>query len=130
MEPGLKKYIKELNIDPPFAAVVQNTLFKLIAGGNFQLNDVAEEIGVSPRTVQRWLKDEKTNFKEQVAIVQKVLALNLLQDTTLNTAEISFLIGFSSVSSFYKAFKRWTGKTVLTYRHQMILKKNGINAVI
>lgn len=130
MEPGLKKYIKELNIDPPFSAVVQNTLFKLIAGGNFQLKDVADSLGISPRTVQRWLQKEHTNFEKQLKTVRKVLALNLLQDMTLTTAEVSFLVGFDSVTGFYKAFKEWTGKTVLKYRHQMILKKNNINAAL
>lgn len=130
MEPGLKKYIKELNIDPPFSAVVQNTLFKLIAGGNFQLKNVADELGISSRTVQRWLRKEQTSFNEQLQTVQKVLALNLLQDMTLTTAEVSFLVGFSNVTSFYKSFKKWTGKTVLKYRHQMILTKNSINSTI
>ncbi|WP_158592475.1 helix-turn-helix transcriptional regulator [Lactobacillus sp. ESL0228] len=130
MEPGLKKYINDLKVDPPFKAIVQDTLFKLIAGGNFQLKDVANAIGISSRTVQRWLKNEGTNYKEQVNEVQKILALNLLQDTTLNTAEISFLVGFNNVTTFYKAFKRWTGKTVLKYRHQMIINKNSINVAI
>lgn len=128
MEPGLKKYISDLKVNPPFKAVVQNTLFKLIAGGNFQLHDVASAIGISPRTLQRWLRKEKTSFRKQVNTVQKVLALNLLQDMTLNTAEISFLVGFNNVTTFYKAFKRWTGQTVLMYRHQMILQQNSINA--
>lgn len=128
MEPGLKKYISDLKVDPPFKAIVQNTLFKLIAGGNFQLKDVANALEISPRTVQRWLKNEGTSYKEQVNEVQKILALNLLQDATLNTAEVSFLVGFNNVTTFYKAFKRWTGKTVLKYRHQMIINKNSINA--
>lgn len=130
MEPGLKKYIKELNIDPPISAVVQNTLFKLIAGGNFQVKDVANKLGISSRTLQRWLQNEGTTFKKQLSIVQKILAQNLLQDRTLNTVEVSFLVGFNSVSSFYKAFKKWTGVTVKEYRLQAILKTNSINAVI
>lgn len=122
IKPGLKQHIEDLNIDQSFSATVQNILFKLIAGGNFQLKDVADTVGISSRTMQRWLKRENTNFEEQLTIVRKVLALNLLQDITLNTAEVSFLIGFKDVTSFYKAFKKWTGITALDYRHQMMLK--------
>lgn len=128
MEPGLKKYIDELNVNPPFSAVVQNVLFKLIAGGNFQVKDVAEEIGISSRTLQRWLGKEGTTFKKELGKVQKVLSLNLLQDATMKTAEVSFLVGFTDVTSFYKAFKKWTGKTVLTYRHEVIYRKNQFNS--
>ncbi|MBA1394460.1 AraC family transcriptional regulator, partial [Lactobacillus sp. XV13L] len=84
-------------------------------------------IGISPRTLQRWLEKEGTTFEKQLVTVQKFLALNLLQDVNIDTAEVSFLVGFSNVTTFYKAFKKWTGKTVLTYRHQVIIKKNKDN---
>lgn len=122
IKPGLKQHIEDLNIDHSFSATVQNVLFKLVAGGNFQLKDVADTVGISSRTAQRWLKKENTTFEAQLKTVRKVLALNLLQDITLNTAEVSFLIGFKDVTSFYKAFKKWTGMTALNYRHKMILR--------
>ncbi|MDF7638567.1 helix-turn-helix transcriptional regulator [Lactobacillus sp. ESL0791] len=129
MQPGLQKYIEKASVKPPFSVAVQNNLFHLIVSGRFQLTDLADSMKMSPRTIQRWLKKEGTNFKEQLNFVKKVLALNLLQDPDLSTAEISFLVGFNCVSSFYKSFKKWTGKTVLNYRHQIILNKNMKKAV-
>lgn len=127
IKPGLKQHIEDLDINHTFSATVQNILFKLIAGGNFQLKDVADKVGISSRTAQRWLRKEGTSFEEQLTTVRKVLALNLLQDITLSTAEVSFLVGFKDVTSFYKAFKKWTGMTALNYRHQMMLKNKGFN---
>ena len=75
-------------------------------------------------TAQSWLKSEGTNFEAQLRTVRKILALNLLQDITLSTAEVSFLIGFKDVTSFYKSFKKWTGMTALNYRRQLILKND------
>lgn len=124
MEPGLKQDIIDLDGEHSFSKLVQNILFKLIAGGNFQLQDVANAIGVSSRTAQHWLKSEGTNFEAQLRTVRKILALNLLQDITLSTAEVSFLIGFKDVTSFYKSFKKWTGMTALNYRRQLILKND------
>lgn len=120
MEPGLEKYLKNQDANRPFSAVTRNTLFKLIAGGNFQLKDVADSLGISSRTCQRWLNREGTNFKTQLESVRKILTFNLLQDVTLSIAEISFFVGFSNITSFYRAFKKWTGKPVLKYRHQII----------
>lgn len=79
---------------------------------------------MSPRTVERRLKSEGTSYREQVNYVQRILAQNLLQDQNLSTLEVCFLVGFSNISSFYEAFKRWTGKTVLEYRRQIIYNKN------
>lgn len=123
MEPGLEKDIKKQESGEQFSAIIRKTLFNLIAGGNFQLKDVADTLGITPRTCQRWLHHEGTNFKTQLEIVRKVLAFNLLQDMTLTTAEVSFLIGFSNTTSFYKAFKKWTGKPVLKYRREATFRK-------
>lgn len=124
IQPGLKKYIKKTDKLPPFYLIVRNKLFKLIVGGNFDLKAVADSLGLSPRTVERRLKSEGTSYREQVNYVQRILAQNLLQDQNLSTLEVCFLVGFSNISSFYEAFKRWTGKTVLEYRRQIIYNKN------
>ncbi|SMG64766.1 [weak similarity to] AraC-type DNA-binding domain-containing protein, partial [methanotrophic bacterial endosymbiont of Bathymodiolus sp.] len=44
------------------------------------------------------------------------LADKYIKDSSLNLNEISFLLGFSEISSFSRAFKRWTGSSPRAYR--------------
>ena len=49
------------------------------------------------------------------------MTLNYLESKELSINEIAYLVGYTEISSFYRAFKSWTGKTVLQYRKE---KKN------
>ena len=42
--------------------------------------------------------------------------MGLLRGEYVDIAEIAFLLGFSEQSSFYRWFRKWTGKTPLEYR--------------
>jgi AraC-like DNA-binding protein len=44
------------------------------------------------------------------------MAEKYIADPTIPIAEISYLLGFSEVSSFSRAFKRWTGEPPGTFR--------------
>jgi len=43
-------------------------------------------------------------------------AINYLKDPDHTLTQIAFLLGYSEVSAFNRAFKRWTGSTPLKYR--------------
>jgi AraC-like DNA-binding protein len=60
--------------------------------------------------MHRKLNKENTSFKLLLTEVRKELALQYIQDRSKTLTEISFLLGFSEVSSFSRAFKGWTGK--------------------
>ena len=72
-------------------------------------------LGLTSRSLQRRLKDEGTAFQTLREDVRRELAQRYLSDG-LSIAEISFLLGFSEPSAFFRAFKRWTGKTPLESR--------------
>lgn len=73
------------------------------------LEQVAERINVSSRTLRRQLEKENTSFKTMLATVRRDKALELLQTTSLSIEAIALRLGFSEVPSFYRAFKNWTG---------------------
>ena len=41
----------------------------------------------------------------------------------MGCSEIARQLGFSHVEGFYRAFKRWTGQTPLTYRRARALQR-------
>ena len=120
LEPQLKQKLAEMESETfeTFASRVQKKLFQLIPSGCFGLENVAEEFGISTRTVQRNLAVENIKFNQIVKSIQKIMAFNYLESKELSIEEIAYLVEYTETSSFYRAFKGWIGKTVLQYRKE------------
>ena len=88
----------------------------LVKGGEGGIEQLAKATGTSARTLQRRLKDAGVNYSELQNEVRKTLALNLLENETLALAEIAFSLGYSEVSAFNHAFRRWVGQSPGDYR--------------
>jgi len=118
LEPQLKQKLAEMESETfeTFASRVQKKLFQLIPSGQFGLENVAEEFGISGRTLQRNLSAENTSFNQLVKDIQKIMTFNYLEAKELSIDEIAYLVGYTETSSFYRAFKKWTGKTVSQYQ--------------
>lgn len=91
----------------------------IVAGMNGQLPTmaaVARTLGMSARSLHRSLEAEGTKFNAIVDDVRREFAQRYLARKSLNLGEVSYLVGFSDNSAFFKAFKRWTGKKPGEYR--------------
>ena len=120
LEPQLKQKLAEMESETfeTFASRVQKKLFQLIPSGRFGLENVAEEFGISGRTLQRNLSAENISFNQLVKDIQKIMTFNYLEAEELSIDEIAYLVGYTEISSFYRAFKNWTGKTVSQYQKE------------
>ena len=96
---------------PPVVERVERIIADGLSHGNVTLSRVASKLGMSTRSLTRRLAEHETSFKVLVENLRRDLALRYLEGTTLGLTEIAFLLGYSEVSSFTHAFKRWTGKT-------------------
>jgi AraC-like DNA-binding protein len=74
---------------------------------------------VSERTLKRRLKAEGTSFRALSADSRRVMAETLLADDGLSTADVAEKLGFSDLSSFSQAFKRWVGVAPSVYRKRV-----------
>jgi AraC-like DNA-binding protein len=95
---------------------LRELLVSLLERGPLDLQTVASRLHMSARTLQRRLRDEGTSYREVVDELRRDVALNQLRSTDTPIEEITYLIGFSELSPFYRAFRRWTGQTPVEYR--------------
>lgn len=80
---------------------------------------VAHALEMSPRSLRTQLSAIGTNFNQVLSEYRTFLAKRLLERTQEPVEEICYLLGFSEISAFYRAFKRWTGMTPMEYRKQI-----------
>jgi AraC-like DNA-binding protein len=90
-------------------ARVREVLTERLQGGEPSQEEVAEILNVSARTLQRKLGNSGTTFKELLDEARHAVALAYLSSPQHSVNEITYLLGFSSSSSFTRAFRRWTG---------------------
>jgi len=101
-------------------SAVEEILPKLLPHGKPNASKVAEQLGMSKRTLARKLNAEAVAFADILDHIRCALAQRYLSERELPICEISWLLGYSEVSSFTHAFKRWTGKTPRQFRSNEI----------
>jgi AraC-like DNA-binding protein len=79
-------------------------------------DQVAEVLHLHPRTLGRRLKQYNTSYQVILDEVRKELALEYLADPDILIDDIAYSLRFNDASSFYRAFKKWTGRTPRSYR--------------
>jgi AraC-like DNA-binding protein len=104
-------------------APADDTMTKLRAAIQSALDDgqpdlaqIAAAVHMSPRTIQRRLKEQKTTFQDVLDSVRKDLAEGHMRNERLTLGDVAYLLGFSEISAFTRAFKRWTGMTPTAWR--------------
>ena len=78
---------------------------------------IAKRVGMSLRNLQRKLAEEGTSFQALLDETRAGMARGYLDEARYSVSEITYLLGFSGVSNFSRAFKRWTGQSPSAYRH-------------
>jgi AraC-like DNA-binding protein len=118
----LQRYLEQVLADMPREDEVVSSVRKAIAEtmrqGDPTIARVAKKLALSPRTLERRLKEHGTRFKKLMDDTRQRFAINYLKDSDHTLTQIAFLLGYSEASSFNHAFKRWTGMTPLQYRHK------------
>jgi AraC-like DNA-binding protein len=92
------------------AALVEELMASAGPGGR-SLEEVAQKLAVSKRTLIRRLTEAGTTYRELRDARRRTLARELLSDTSLTAAEIAYRLGYEDASNFGKACQRWFGRS-------------------
>lgn len=95
---------------------VRRLVVGLLGAGACSVEVVAQHLGVDRRTVHRRLSQEGQTFSQIVASVRRELATGFLKDPNRNLAEVSALLGFSSLSGFSRWHRQQFGEPASAQR--------------
>lgn len=118
-EEATGRYLSGLGVpdgDAQWMATLKNLLQERLPAGDPPQSEVAQALGLTPRTLQRKLADAGTTYRDVIHQTRRALALEYLAQTTYSVSEIAYLLGFAEVSGFTRAFRRWTDSSPSAWR--------------
>ncbi|NKI17743.1 AraC family transcriptional regulator [Spongiibacter sp. KMU-166] len=95
---------------------VKQVIAEMLELGQPSLESVSERLNMNERVLRSRLTEAGTSFNQVLADYRCILAKRLLARTEESISDVVYLTGFSEPSTFYRAFKRWTGLTPVEYR--------------
>jgi AraC-like DNA-binding protein len=98
------------------AGEVARVVSQKLKGSVPVLDEVAKELAMSRRNLQRTLRESGTSYQALLDEVRRDLAIRHLANPATSAGQVGFLLGFSEPSAFHRAFKRWTGKSPSQFR--------------
>jgi len=107
--PQLEAELKQQLADSPLREQAKGILKRLLAGQKPRLEDVAVELRVSARTLQRRLLEEGITFHDLVEEARREMAQHYLSQPSLELNETAYLLGYEDPNSFIRAFHKWEG---------------------
>jgi AraC-like DNA-binding protein len=110
-----QRLLKQLPAADDFLSDLRSALGEGLNRGDVRLKTTARKLALSGRALQRKLNGQGTSYREVLDRLRCELAVDLLMERQIEIEEIAHFLRFSEPSSFYRAFRRWTGKTPQQY---------------
>ncbi|GAC1377535.1 MAG: hypothetical protein NVS3B3_18970 [Aquirhabdus sp.] len=120
-EEQCKRELQQLLDNRSFSQIVREILLdETVPFGS--LEEVAAQLHMTPRTLQRYLSRESLTFNELVTSLRKEKAQQLLAQNKLSMQAIAEALGYAEPTNFSRAFKTWTHESPREYQQRMAAK--------
>lgn len=117
LEETCKNLIAQPSITSGLSAEIHQLLMRATERP-ISMESIAQQRGMTERTLRRRLERENTRFADIVDDVRKRRALEYVQTTRMSADDIALKLGFSDSSNLRRAIKRWTGRPMGELRHR------------
>lgn len=119
VEQKAKCALAELARDENLSNKIESLIRSAISqGAPLTMDNACEILAKSRQTIYRQLKQENTDFQTIYNATRKNVAFDLLGEKGNTISSVSLQLGFKDTSSFYKAFRRWTGMSPKRFLEQ------------
>ena len=110
LAPQFDKELKERTANEDhFIDLVRGAIQQRLTGHRPVVDDVAKDLHMSPRTLQRRLQDSGSNYQRVLEEARHQMARYYLSNSVLELAEAAYLLGYEDANSFARAFRAWEG---------------------
>jgi len=105
---------KKTDIVSDLRRLLRNSLVK----GKCTAGDIARQLRIHERTLNRRLREEGTSFRQELDDIRYAMARQYLTESSMPIARIAKALNYADVSTFSRAFKRWEGSTPAEWRNR------------
>lgn len=109
LAPQLDKELGENNTEQSFPERVRTAIRRKLTGRRPKIQEIARELHISSRTLQRRLQDGGKSFQQVLEEARHQLARYYLKHSVLELNEAAYLLGYEDAGSFVRAFRTWEG---------------------
>jgi len=119
--PQLEAELSQQRAQKTFTEQAKGILKQLLAGQRPGIQDLARELHLSTRTLQRRLTDQGITFQRLLDEARRELARHYLLHSSRELNETAYLLGYEDANSFFRAFQHWEGTSPGQWR---LLQRN------
>jgi AraC-like DNA-binding protein len=122
LAPQFEEELRQENGDENFIERVRVAIQQKLAGRRPNIEDIADALHISSRTLQRRLQEEGASFQRVLEEARHQLARHYLNNSVLELNEAAYLLGYADSSSFVRAFRTWEGIPPARWREEQRAK--------
>ena len=119
-EPELNRRLNTMTENDTMKDRVKSAIIELLPTGECSIENVANKLGFSKRTLQRKLNEENTTFQKILEESRKQLTKYYIEKKQMSSEDISYLLGYQDLTSFLRAFNNWYGMSITDYKKNII----------
>jgi AraC-like DNA-binding protein len=118
LAPQFEEELKQESENENFIERVRLAIQQKLTGRRPAIEDIADALHISSRTLQRRLQDEGSSFQKVLEEARHQLARHYLNNSVLELNEAAYLLGYVDSNSFVRAFRTWEGIPPARWREQ------------